>query len=1287
MGYISDPVLASMGVAFKKAYNISSNNESNKYNSLILNNDPYKQIDNYKRRLSLIGEEIPEREQRGLANALMTALDILDRPGNAIRVGLSNLSYGDSFLEGFKRGFTGQEKVYGSDLLDASGVTNKYARGIGGFVLDVLLDPLTYVTGGTAAGLKSGFAKGMTMSGIGGSAFKRSMATYLPEYAGKSSQELLKDTARILGRGSTPLDPAVESVEQRILRRGWDEVNPDLINEQRALMRIDLENVKDDIVNANRFLGSSMGKYLPGLSKEINKKGLDVRQFSDLMESITEAAGRTRTSMSTADKTRMFLDLFPDTPEGVRSATQALMNLGEDFNHLPDGTLRLAKLFQDTFSFEAEKALSTGQRIYGKLVTRTGEVRDLSGLTEKYAAVMEKRATARGIEDAIKFANGLEVVYNKTVNATYLKFMGKPFLNVTDTIVRGADLLTTSLATSKFVQNTKIGRGLYNAGDALAYAFNTEHRTKRVLADKREVTIDGKKTTKGQLRYEGTGTFTKLVSSHVRKETALAQKAKQIAETAFAPIINNTKLRRATIIAVEGMAEQADKYAKALWEKEAAKLSREELALVHEMVARNKLYVNALFEADMSSIERRMIELGQKGEEGVGKLKYTERDNYVYHLYEDNFGFKVEEKLLPQTERERLLSSQSPSRTPMHSRQFRSLAEAEELTKGELKPVYDIVSSFAARVYETQKAIIQNEFITDIEYMLKNPDQFPGIREVISKTKRQDMVQLPEAFSNYYGTPELRQQMMRLLEEPHTNAGAAYFKEVFDRFTNMIKTLQTSLNPAFLLRNIVGETMMNWFANVGIEAHEKAAQVMLDSAKSSVVRIGDSYFLNGVPLIRKRIVDGDTVIEVGKAYKHANLSPEAIRIIQDSVADDKTWSNAFKPSDIGWINPQEPFEVHVKDVLSGLGIPTYTINGKTYTAYEIMEMFYAQGLGWSGMTKGNLVENMQDLVRAKALHNRAVEFTRGVGDTTETFTRLAHFIDRLDNGLDIKTAAQDVRKYHVDYRDLTTLEKNTFRRIAPYYTYMRKNTPIQLRQLILNPGKFEIIHHLVQESYNNIMKYDPDRPTGIEPTTPDYLKETLAIPWDIDNNGNIRYLNWNLPIVDIARLQFNVRDLMEQNIVDMLHPIIKTPIEIYMNKSMGTDAALTRYPGETTPLMSGWEEGPQTSKLADYMLSQLGVVNTMRTSGGQILARLTGQPEDPGKPFVGLPVALTLTKSLFPLINSQYAANAQAYQYRDQLQDYVQMLQNERGVYVPPLNRLNSPEVSARIMAQLLTRW
>ena len=42
-----------------------------------------------------------------------------------------------------------------------------------------------------------------------------------------------------------------------------------------------------------------------------------------------------------------------------------------------------------------------------------------------------------------------------------------------------------------------------------------------------------------------------------------------------------------------------------------------------------------------------------------------------------------------------------------------------------------------------------------------------------------------------------------------------------------------------------------------------------------------------------------------------------------------------------------------------------------------MEIFYTQGLSWSGMTKGNLVENMQDLVRAKALHNRSVEFYEG----------------------------------------------------------------------------------------------------------------------------------------------------------------------------------------------------------------------------------------------------------------------------------------------------------------------
>ena len=360
----------------------------------------------------------------------------------------------------------------------------------------------------------------------------------------------------------------------------------------------------------------------------------------------------------------------------------------------------------------------------------------------------------------------------------------------------------------------------------------------------------------------------------------------------------------------------------------------------------------------------------------------------------------------------------------------------------------------------------------------------------------------------------------------------------------------------------------------------------------------------------------------------------------------------LNPGEIGWVNPSEPFEVHAKDVMSSLGIPTYKVNGKDFTAYEIMQDFYDVGLGWSGITKGNLIENMQDLVKAKTLFGTKikspVETMKSIGDATETWTRLAHFVDRRSKGMDIKSAAEEVRMFHVDYRDLTTVEKNTFRRIAPYYTYMRKNTPIQIRQMMLNPGKFAIVNHLVQESYNNIANYDPDNLQG-EFATPDYLKQNLAIPWDMDNEGNVRYFNWNLPIVDVSRIQFDLRDSLEDNLIGMLHPAPKAVVEGFMNESMTTEAQIYKYPGQTVPLMSGWEEGIQSPKAIDYALSQMGVINSIRSAGGQLINHAAGQ-DDPRKPFVGYPTALSLTKSLFPLVNEQQASDSQAYQYRDQLQ-------------------------------------
>ena len=73
---------------------------------------------------------------------------------------------GENVAQEAWKGFTGKEKETYSDVLSEAGVTNKYAKAIGGFAGDVLLDPTTYA-GGFLAKLGIKTIKGATKIGGG----------------------------------------------------------------------------------------------------------------------------------------------------------------------------------------------------------------------------------------------------------------------------------------------------------------------------------------------------------------------------------------------------------------------------------------------------------------------------------------------------------------------------------------------------------------------------------------------------------------------------------------------------------------------------------------------------------------------------------------------------------------------------------------------------------------------------------------------------------------------------------------------------------------------------------------------------------------------------------------------------------------------------------------------------------------------------------------------------------------------------------------------------------------
>ena len=78
---------------------------------------------------------------------------------------------------------------------------------------------------------------------------------------------------------------------------------------------------------------------------------------------------------------------------------------------------------------------------------------------------------------------------------------------------------------------------------------------------------------------------------------------------------------------------------------------------------------------------------------------------------------------------------------------------------------------------------------------------------------------------------------------------------------------------------------------------------------------------------------------------------------------------------------------------------------------------------------------------------------RRVGEAVEDNARLTHYMSKLDELGDEKLAAASVKKFLFDYGDLTQLERKGMKRIMAFYTFTRKNTPLQLEQLLTNPAK------------------------------------------------------------------------------------------------------------------------------------------------------------------------------------------------------------------------------------------
>jgi hypothetical protein len=155
-------------------------------------------------------------------------------------------------------------------------------------------------------------------------------------------------------------------------------------------------------------------------------------------------------------------------------------------------------------------------------------------------------------------------------------------------------------------------------------------------------------------------------------------------------------------------------------------------------------------------------------------------------------------------------------------------------------------------------------------------------------------------------------------------------------------------------------------------------------------------------------------------------------------------------------------------------------DGSMYTPNMISNMMTENSVG-SSMVTAELGRQLQeDLIGSEMWRSSAISkstqgsvraFTNlnskvflGGAEALDNVYRVALFMERLDSGMSPSLAAKEVRRVMFDYADLTETEKDVYRQVFTFYSFMRKNTGLILSELLTRPSRVTSQMRLINQS-------------------------------------------------------------------------------------------------------------------------------------------------------------------------------------------------------------------------------
>lgn len=377
--------------------------------------------------------------------------------------------------------------------------------------------------------------------------------------------------------------------------------------------------------------------------------------------------------------------------------------------------------------------------------------------------------------------------------------------------------------------------------------------------------------------------------------------------------------------------------------------------------------------------------------------------------------------------------------------------------------------------------------------------------------------------------------------------------------------------------------------NFGVPASKESLKLLkkdghdLVNLKTKLKSIDDGAALEFLPdnvFVTREIAD-----KLGGIVKTVNDPGEFLRLADKVVQKWKPLATVYNPghhvrnfvSDVylnfldGVVDPrvyEKAFKLRFIKKIDG----TTTIGKGKIRDDQILKLFKE-----SGASPGFIQTDVGAVVGSH-LPSRVAH---GFSEAREETGRLAHFIDAFNKeakgikhgGIVTKEleeaasrAAMRVKKWNLDYSDLTDFEKSVMKRVLPFYTWMRKSTPLMIEAMALRPGRVAAIDK-TRSALEELIGVDPSEALP-QDMIPKWIREAAGFQINIGNDNPVFMTN-NLPMMDPFNWVEGGKEGIMRNAISGINPLLKVPIEQTTGESLFTGAPIKgsgQYAAELFPM-------------------------------------------------------------------------------------------------------------------------